>query len=97
MTLSELFGKSVLVTTLDFLLENRFWDYSKIDIATNTGQSRQSIYKIWPTLEKFEIITPSKKIRGKMRYKTNQDSTIVKNLSKLSLSIMNMKEGDKVK
>lgn len=87
MTLSELFGESVLVTVLDFFLENRFWDYSKTDVAKQTGKSRQGIYNVWSTLEKYGIVTPSRKIGGTTLYKLNSESLIPKSLSNLSLSL----------
>ena len=87
MTLSELFGESILVMVLDFFLENRFWDYSKTDVAKHIGKSRQSMNKVWPTLERFNIIIPSRKIGGTTLYKINPKSETVKKLSELSLVI----------
>ena len=87
MTLEEFFGNSIQVKVVDFFLENRFWDYTKSDVAKHVGNSRQSIYGVWPTLEKYEIIVPSRKIGATTLYKTNLESPILKNLSKLSLSI----------
>lgn len=90
MALEELFGNSVLVKVLGFFLENRFWDYTKSDVAKNVGSSRQSMYGVWPILERWEIVTNSRKIGGTTLYRTNLDSPIVKSLSKLSLSIAEM-------
>ena len=90
MSLEEFFGNSVLVKVVDFFLENRFWDYSKTDIAKNIGKSRQSIHNVWPTLEKYEIIKPSRKIGGTTLYKGNLDSPVFKNFSKVSLSIASL-------
>lgn len=86
-SLEEFFGNSVLVKVVDFFLENRFWDYTKSDIAKHTDKSRQSIYNVWPALEKYNIVTESRRIGGTTLYKTNLDSPIVKAFSKLSLSI----------
>ena len=87
MALEELLGNSVLVKVLDFFLENRFWDYTKSDVAKHTEKSRQSIYNIWPKLEKYGVVVPSRKIGATTLFKTNLESPIVKNFSKLSLSI----------
>ena len=95
MSLEDLFGRSSLTKTLDFLLENRFWDYTKTDIANHVGMSRQSMYNKWPILEKYEIVTPSRKIGSTTLYKTNADSPIVKALSELSLKIATHNKGEK--
>jgi len=87
LTLEDLFGNSVLIKIVDFFLENRFWDYTKTDVANNIGVSRQSVYREWPTLEKFKIINDSRKIGATTLYRTNIDSPIVKKLSSLSLGI----------
>jgi len=87
MTLEDLFGGNSLTKILDFLLENRFWDYTKTDIAKHIGMSRQSLYNRWPIIEKYKIVLPSRKIGSTTLYKTNADSPIVKAFSDLSLKI----------
>ncbi len=87
MSLEELFGSGSLTKILDFFLENRFWDYTKTDIAKHIGISRQSAYNKWSILEKYEIVLSSRKIGNTTLYKTNPDSPIVKALSELSLKI----------
>ena len=92
MSLEELFGRSSLTKMLDFFLENRFWDYSKTDIANHVGMSRQSLYNKWIILAKYDVVMPSRKIGNTILYKTNSDSPIVKALSELSLKIANHDE-----
>ena len=87
MSLEEFFGNRVLIKVLDFFLENRFWDYTKSDVAKHIDKSRQSMYNVWPILENYNIINESRKIGGTTLYRTNIDSPIVKNFSELSLSI----------
>lgn len=89
MPLEELFGNSVLVKMVDFFLENRFWDYTKTDVAKHIERSRQSVSDCWPVLEKFKVVVPSRKIGKTVLYKTDPDSPIVKELSKLSLTVAN--------
>ena len=95
MSLEDLFGRSSLTKVLDFLLENRFWDYTKTDIANHVGMSRQSLYNKWPIIEKYEIVLTSRKIGSTTLYKTNPDSLIVKALSELSLKIATHNKGGK--
>lgn len=90
MSLEAFLGNSVLIKMIDFFLENRFWDYTKNDVAEGIEKSRQRVSKVWPILEKYEVIVPSRKIGGTTLYKTNLESPIVKNFSKVSLSIVAM-------
>jgi len=90
MSLEEFLGNSVLIKMIDFFLENRFWDYTKNDVAKGIEKSRQRVSEVWPMLEKYEVIVPSRKIGGTTLYKTNLVSPIVKNFSKASLSIAAM-------
>ena len=87
MSLYKLFINRSIVKVIDFLLENRFWDYSKSEIAKNSGISRETLYKIWHILEKYNLIITTTKL-GYAKYKANMDSEIMKNLSNLSLEKM---------
>lgn len=85
--LDELFGDNSLIKVLDFLLENRFWEYTKKDIAENADISRVQFYRLWETLEKYHIMIESRRIGATSLYVTNIRSPIVKKLSSLSLEI----------
>jgi len=83
--LKYLFGNDVFVKILDFFLENRFWDYTKTDVAKHAEVSRVQLYRVWPILEKLEIVKPSRKIGATILYKANTESPIFQKLSELSL------------
>ena len=89
--LEDLFGNSALVKVVDFLLENRFWDYTKTDIATNSGISRTQLYRVWDGILENGLVTFSRKIAATTLYKTNLESPIVKDLDRLSLTIADEK------
>lgn len=95
--LKLLFGDDVLIRILDFFLENRFWDYTKTDIARETEVSRVQLYRIWHFLEKFEIVQPSRKIGAATLYKANTNSPIFKKLSELSLEIASKAHEEPIK
>lgn len=94
MSLEDLFGRSILTRMLDFFLENRFWTYTKTDVANHLLVSRQSIHNNWSILETYEIVLSSRKIGNTTLYKTNPDSPIVKALSELSLKIAKHVSGE---
>ena len=85
--LEDLFGNSALVKTLDFFLENRFWDYTKKDIARESGISRTQLYRFWNVLEDFGIVKETRKIGGTTLYKMNMDSPIGKLLEAISIEM----------
>lgn len=85
--LEDLFGNSALVKTLDFFLENRFWDYTKKDIARESGISRTQLYKFWNVLEEYVIVKETRKIGGTTLYKVNMDSGIMKLLESVSREV----------
>ena len=91
--LEDFFGSISLIKVLDFLLENRFWEYTKKDIAENSGISRVQFYRISPVLEKYEITKESRRIGATSLYTTNLESPIVKKLSSLSLEIASFING----
>ena len=90
--LEDLFGNSGLVKVLDFLLENRFWDYTKTDIAKHSGLSRTQLYRIWENIARAHLVKASRKIGATTLYQTNLESPIMKKLEKLSLAIADEKD-----
>ena len=85
--LLEFLGDTPLIRVIDFLLENSIFDYTKTDIAENAGISRASLYNVWPTLAKFEIVKESRKIGNTTLYKLNKENPVVKKLIELDLKI----------
>jgi len=85
--LEELFGNSAVVRTLDFLLENRFWDYTKGAIADEAGISRTQLYRFWNTIEKLGLVIETRKIGATRLYKANLESPVMKRLEALSLEV----------
>lgn len=85
--LEDLFGNSALVKILDFLLENRFWDYTKTDIAKHSEISRVQLYRVWGRVLELGLVKESRKIGATTLYMTNVGSPVMKRLSTLSMEI----------
>lgn len=85
--LVEFLGDTPLIRVLDFLIENSIFDYSKTDIAENSGISRASLYKIWPTIEKFGLVRGSRSFGKTTLYKLNKKNPVVQKLIELDLKI----------
>ena len=76
---------------MDFLLENRFWDYTKTDIAKHSRLSRTQLYRIWENIVRARLVKESRKIGATTLYQTNLESPIMRMLEKLSLTVADEK------
>ena len=72
--------------TLEFLIENRDFDYSKEEMAEGAGVSRPTIYRIWPLLERNGILRGTRKYGNTQLYKINEKNELVKLLIKLEIA-----------
>lgn len=73
---------------LEFLVENRAFDYSKEEISEGAGISRPTLYRIWPVLDKNGILKVTRKYGKTQLYKVNEDNELVKVLIKLEIAVV---------
>ena len=76
-----------MLKVLDFLMDNESFDYSKTDIAEGIGLSRATLFKVWPKLEKLELITATRTVGQAKMYKLNKQNPIIKKLMELDDAI----------
>jgi hypothetical protein len=86
-TLQKLFEDSSIAKLLDFLTLYRDFDYSKTEISKNSGVSWKTLYRLWPLLEKYNLVIKTRQIGRATLYKLNTDSPIAQALNKLALEI----------
>ena len=86
--LLEYLGSSPVLRIIDFLLENRLFDYSKKQIIDETGLSRVTFYKYWPNLIKLEIAEPTRSFGKTVLYKLNEKNPLVRKLMELELELI---------
>jgi len=79
----ELIIDEPIAKVIEFLLNNPVMDYSKTDLAEQTGVSRSTIYRKWDALENLSIIQKSRKYQNTQLYKLDTDSSIVNELGRL--------------
>lgn len=84
----EFLGDTPLVRVLDFLLENKIFDYTKTDIARGAETSRVSLYKILPSFIEHKIVVKTRKIGGTELFKLNEKSPIVQELQMLDFRLI---------
>lgn len=76
-----------MIRVIDFLLENRIFDYSKAEIARHSGISRTTLDLFWKKLIKDGIIKKSRTIGRATLYRFNPNSEISKKLIELDFVI----------
>ena len=80
-------GRTPQLRVIDFLIENRIFDYSKSEISEATGVSRMTLDKVWGELVSNGIIVETRKIGRATLYKLNMDSPLVLGFIELDRTI----------
>lgn len=84
------FGNSPELRIIDFLLENRLFDYSKKQIMEGSGISKATLFKHWKAIEKMKLVHVTR-IFGKTKlYKLNEKSPVVRKIIGLELELANL-------
>lgn len=79
--------KSPALRILDFLMDNKAYDYSKTDIAKGAGISRTTLFTAWENLEKNGLVRETREVGRAKMYKLNLKSSIVKKFIELDNAI----------
>ncbi len=87
--LIQTLGKTPKLRILDFLLDNKLFDFSKKEIIEETEMSKATFYKYWPEIEEKNLVEESRKYGKTVLYTLNTDNTTVKKLIELDEQIMN--------
>lgn len=85
--LTETLGDYPMIRVIDFLLENRIFDYSKAEIAKGANVSRTTLDAIWKRLIETGIIKETRNIGRATLYRFNKDSMISKILIEMDFVI----------
>jgi DNA-binding transcriptional regulator GbsR (MarR family) len=82
--LQDLFETHALVKILDFLTLYKDFEYTRTDIANETGISRRTLYEVFPKLEEFNLVEVTKSFGNVKFYKLNAKNPISKYLTALA-------------
>ncbi len=83
----DFFGQRPQNKVLDFLLENRIFDYSKREIAEHSKVGITNLSLLWDRLVSHGIVMETRRIGKVSRYALNAESPLVKHLIKLDLEL----------
>ena len=73
-------GDSPKLRIIDFFLDNPSFDFTKKEVIEALGMSKQTFYKYFPDLEKYEIIKVSRRIGRAKLYRINLKHPLVEML-----------------
>jgi DNA-binding transcriptional ArsR family regulator len=81
--LAQALGDTPSVRIVDFLLENKIYDFTKADIARGADVSRITLEKFWPPFEKLGMVRETRRIGNGVLYSLNRRSPIVRKICEL--------------
>lgn len=81
--LADALGNTPPIKIIDFLLENKIFDFTKAEIAKGAKVSRITLDKFWPALEANDMLIETRKIGNGTLYALNKDSEVVQKFSEL--------------
>ena len=85
--LVEYLGNHPIVKIIDFLLENRLFDYSKKQMAEGSGIGKVTLFKYWSKLEEAGIVKVERKFGKTKLYKLDEENPVVKKIIELELAL----------
>ncbi|MGQ9597552.1 MAG: winged helix-turn-helix domain-containing protein [Thermoproteota archaeon] len=73
-------GDSPKLRIIDFFLDNPLFDFTKKEVIEALGMSKQTFYKYFKDIEKYRIVSVSRRIGKAKLYKINLENPMVKML-----------------
>jgi len=83
-------GNTPFVRVVDFLIENRPFDYSKTEIAKNAEVGWSTLHGVWKILKRAEIVKRTRTVGKSKMYKLNEENPVVRKLIELDADITEM-------
>ena len=80
-------GNTPFIRVVDFLLENRPFDYSKTEIAQNAEVGWSTLHGIWKILGKAKIVKQTRAVGKSKMYKLDEENPVVRKLIDLDARI----------
>lgn len=86
--LLKILGDTTELRIIDFLIDNLRTPVYKNEIIERTGLSRNSFFRVWKKLEKYEIVKPVKAVGRAILYELNEENRFVQWLLKLDWALI---------
>lgn len=80
-------GNTPFARVVDFLLENRPFDYSKTQITKNADVGWSTLHGIWKVLGRTQIVKQTRIVGKSKMYRLNEENPVVRKLIELDAKI----------
>ena len=87
--LTEYFGGHPMLRILEFLIENKIFDYSKKQMAEEIGVSKVTFLKHFKKLEELGLVKVTRRFGKSKLYTLNETNPFSKRFIELTLSLAN--------
>ena len=87
--LTEYFGGHPMLKILEFLIENKIFDYSKKQMAEEAGISKVTFLKHFKKLENIGLVKVTRKFGKTKLYTLNESNAFSKRFLELTLALAN--------
>jgi hypothetical protein len=94
--LVQCLGDNPKLRIIDFLIDNRPFDYSKKEMIEGSGTGKVTFFKVWKELVKFGIVQQTRKYGKARLFKLNEENEVVKKLLVLEYSLIKQTMGKAV-
>ena len=86
--LLNLTGEMPLFKIIDFLLDNKGMDYSKLDISKGAEISRASLFNYWNEIEKHGIVKVTRSFGKTKLYTLNVKNPVTQKIMELEKTLI---------
>jgi len=88
-TITEEVLSQQMIRLLNFLaeLEGSDYEYSKTELAAGAGIGYPSLFRLWPLIEKFELLVPTRSFGRIQLYKVNSNSPVLRKYLAFALEL----------
>jgi DNA-binding transcriptional ArsR family regulator len=93
----QIMGDSPSVRVIDYLLTERDLDFSISDLSRNVSLGRTTLYKVWDSFLKYNIVVHTRFIGNSKLYKLNKENFIVKKLIEIDDNLIKKELKNKIK
>lgn len=87
--LLEYFGEHPMLRILDFLIENKIFDYSKKQIMEEVGISKVTFLKYFKKIEELGLVSVTRKFGKTKLYTLNESNPLTKQFVTMDLALAN--------
>ena len=86
--LLNLTGEMPLFKIIDFLLDNKGMDFSKLDISKGAGISRASLFNYWNEIEKHGIVKNTRSFGKTKLFTLNVKNSVTQKIIELEKTLI---------